>query len=250
MRVRPLLAAGLLVASAGCGAAPFSDGDSDAPKPIGLARLEWVETLPSEGWSEGLDWHEDVLWQAFPHSIREKDPQTGEVTVTHAPPSDYSESVAWKPSDLFNVSFATNKIYRGRKTESGFGWQVIGEVPEVHAWGIAHDGTSLIVTGNGTPFLYWLDPDDGTLLRTVTTPVDDLEDIAWFAGQVWASSYSEYPGQFFRIDPATGAIAHVYELPDPSACDIVDGIAFDTRSRLYVTGKDCPSIWIGEFVWD
>ena len=250
--MRRTIAVTAFCALAGCGSETFDVPGRSAPHPIPIdeGRLEWIGTMPSDGWSEGLDWHDGVLWQAFPHSLREKDPATGEILATHTPPSDYSESLAWHGGEVFNVSYATNKIHRGRKGTTGFSWQVIGEVPEIHAWGIEHDGANLIVTGNGTPNLYWLDPKDGKLERTLETPVDDLEDIAWYAGHVWASSYSEYSGHFFRLDPESGWIEDLYALPDPAACEIVDGITFDADGRIYVTGKDCPAIWIGEFVYE
>jgi len=107
----------------------------------------------------------------------------------------------------------------------------------------------VVVTGNGSHFLYFLDPDDGSLVRTVETPIDDLEDIAWDRGAIWASSYSELRGRFFRLDPETGEVLDVFALPEEEAAlcydGIVDGLAV-ADGILYVTGKHCPHVWIYE----
>ena len=162
------------------------------------------------------------------------------------PPSSYSESVAWRDGELWNVSYDNANIYVGTPLVGGdFSWRIAGTTPEIHGWGITHDPTHVIVTGNGTPFLYFLDPVTTQVVRTVETPIDDLEDLAWDRGAIWASSYSAYSGQFFRLNPWSGEVVDVFSLPDPAECPIVDGIAVD-GSTLYVTGKDCPWTWVYE----
>ena len=216
------------------------------PPPGGLPAVHFVARLPHDGWSEGLDLHEGELWHAFPHSIRVYDPETGEHLRRYDPSSGYSESLTWVGDVLYNVSYSDSNIYAGTLNTAGtFDWTVAGTTPEIHAWGIAFDGTHLILTGNGTENLYFLDPATMELAYTVVTPVDDLEDIAFGDGVIWASSYTEHAGSFFRIDPLTGAVLDVIALPDAADCPIVDGIAV-THDRVYVTGKDCPHIHVGE----
>lgn len=207
--------------------------------------LTLVRTLPHDHWCEGLDVHDGELWEAFPHTIRVYDPLTGELKREYEPPSTYSESIAWRNGELWNVSYHDSNVYVGTPSEDGttFSWRVAGTTPDVHAWGITHDPESVIVTGNGREYLYFLDPVTAEFQRSITTPVDDLEDIAFDRGAIWASSYSEYHGQFFRIDPATGEILDVHSLPDAEECTIVDGIAV-ADGELFVTGKDCPWIYV------
>lgn len=188
--------------------------------------------------------HDGELWHAFPSSHRVYDLMTGVEKRRYTPPTTYSESVTWFDGRLWNVSYHDQNLYAGTLNTAGtFNWVVVGTVPEIHSWGITHDGESIIVTGNGTENLYFLDPADGALRRTITTPIDDLEDIAWDRGTIWASSYSELPGQFFRIDPETGALLDVFSLPYPAECEIVDGLAV-ADGQLYVTGKQCPKVWV------
>lgn len=217
------------------------------PVPAGEVTIEWVAVLPAVegGWSEGLDWHDGVLWQAFPGELLARDAMSGETLGSWRPPSGYSESLVWHQGRLWNVSYADDKIYAGTLDGDSLTFEVAGTAPDVHAWGIAAFGARLVLTGNGKEDLYFLAPDL-SLEWVTTTPVDDLEDIEYHHGSIWASSYTTYPGSFFRLDPVTGDVLDVFDVPAPALCRIVDGIAVDDGDRLYVTGKECPAIWIGE----
>ncbi len=214
------------------------------PTPLG-APLTLVRKLPHANWSEGLDYHAGELWGAFPHSMRVYEPETGTPLRDLDPPSAYSESLAWRDGELWNVSYDDNNIYVGTPEGLDFTWRVVGTVPEIHSWGITHDPWHVIVTGNGTPFLYFLDPVTTEVMATIETPIDDLEDLAWDRGAIWASSYSEYSGKFFRLNPWNGELVDVFALPDPAECSIVDGVAVN-GSTLFVTGKNCPWIYVYE----
>ena len=212
--------------------------------PTPLPPLTLAGTLPHSGWSEGLDVHGGELWHAFPGDIRVFDLDTGDPLRRYEPPSSYSESLAWVRGRLWNVSYHDANIYVGETTTAGeLAWTVAGTTPEEHGWGITFDGTHVILTGHGSELLYFLDPDTAAVVRTITTPIDDLEDLAWHDGAIWASSYSELPGQFFRVDPANGAVVDVHALPDPAECAIVDGLAVHA-GKLYVTGKNCPFVYV------
>ena len=244
---------------AGCGASPDHEGgptgtpsesptpgETPYPSPTPIAgTLELVRRLPHAGWSEGLDMHDGELWHAYPGTIKVYDPVSGDLLREYEPPSTYSESLAWRDGEIWNVSYHDSNVYVGTPAANGasIAWRIAGETPDVHGWGITHDETSVIVTGNGKETLWFLDPETLAVTRTIETPVDDLEDIAFDRGAIWASSYSEYHGQFFRIDPADGSILDVHALPDASECEIVDGIAAD-GGELYVTGKDCPFVYV------
>lgn len=204
--------------------------------------LEIVDRIPRSGWSEGIDIVDGRIWHAWPSTIRELDME-GNVLSEHEPPSSYSESLTWFRGRLWNLSYHNPNLYAGRLVDGVISFEIVGTVPGVAGWGITHNGTELITTGNGSTDLHFFDGETVSLLRTVTTPVDDLEDLAWDGRYIWASSYSEYPGQVFRLDPTTGAVVDVHSLPDPEECSIVDGIAIDA-GRLFVTGKRCPFIYV------
>lgn len=242
----------LTIVVAACGE-PAGGSGSPTPNPTatgeptptpGPGGPTLIRTMEHSGWAEGLEVHEGELWHAYPSSHRVLDLMTGAELRRYTPPSGYSESITWFEGKLYNVTYDDQNLYAGTLNAAGlFDWRIVGTVPEIHAWGITHDGDSIIVTGNGTENLYFLDPANGALRRTITTPIDDLEDIAWDRGAIWASSYSELHGQFFRIDPATGSVLDVHSLPDPTECEIVDGLAV-ADGLLYVTGKNCPKIYV------
>lgn len=252
MRRKILFPLVLTALVAACGS-PEGDPTSGSPTPTpssgptptpGPVELTLVRTMEHSGWAEGLDVKDGELWHAYPGSHRVLDLMTGEELRRYTPPTTYSESLMWFQGKLWNVSYHDQNLYAGTLNESGlFDWRVVGTVPEIHSWGITHDGDSVIVTGNGTENLYFLDPSNAALRRTITTPIDDLEDIAWNRGAIWASSYSELPGQFFRVDSSTGGILDIHSLPDPAECEIVDGLAV-ADGLLYVTGKNCPKIYV------
>jgi len=204
--------------------------------------LELIRKIPHSGYSEGLDYHEGYLWNAFPQEIKKIDPKDGTVVAVFKPASEYSESLAWVGETLWNVSFSDNGIYTGKLDGTRMNFQKKGTVPEVHAWGLVYDGKYLIATGNYSSKLYFLDLKTLKTVKTVMTNAKDIEDLAWDGKWIWASSFTTESGKIFRIHPETGKVEGVYALPQPEECPIVDGIAYDGRG-LWVTGKQCPAVY-------
>lgn len=204
--------------------------------------LEVIRKIPHTGYSEGLDYHEGYLWHALPREIVKIDPSDGTVLLRFQPASQYSESVMWFLGYLWNVSYSDNHIYAATLEGRTLKFGKVGTVPEVHAWGLTHDGKSIIVTGNYSNKLYFLNPKTLQIEKTLTTPVKDLEDLAWDGVGIWSSSFSTYRGQIFRIDPKSGDVRQFFSIPNPEECPIVDGIAYDGKN-LWITGKNCASIY-------
>jgi glutamine cyclotransferase len=209
----------------------------------GPPRLEVLRRIPHSGYSEGLDYHQGYLWHALPKKIVKIDPKDGAVVATFPPATDYSESIVWFQGKLWNVSFSDNGLYAGTLNGSTLKFSHKGTTPESRAWGIATDGVHLIVTGHyRSPKLYFLSPKDGKLVREITTPIPDLEDLAWDGEGLWTSTFTGHTGSIFRIDPKSGEVQGEFSLPNPQECPVIDGIAQD-GSTLWVTGKECPSIY-------
>lgn len=204
--------------------------------PTGLTS---VKKIPFSGYSEGIDFHGGYLWSALPNVMRKIDPKSGEVLETFAPPTSYSESLTWWGKELWNVSYADNGIYRGQPGAM----KRVGSTPEVHAWGIAHDGKSLILTGDhGSNKLYFINPKSLKTERILTVEVSDLEDLAWDGKGIWTSSFTAHRGKIFRVDAKSGKIQGVFDIPEPEMCPVVDGIAVEGEF-LWIVGKHCPSIY-------
>lgn len=210
-------------------------------------KLKVLRTIPHSGYSEGLDWHEGYLWHALPKESVKIDPKDGTVVARFAPATEYNESLVWFAGTPYQVSFHDDGIYKGTFAPGAPGagqlqWTRVGKVPEVHAWGSATDGKHVILTGNYSSKLYYFDPKNWKVVRTVITPVADLEDLAWDGERIWASSFTQHPGTIFPIDPKTGAVTSFYELPDATECPVIDGLAWDGQA-LWVTGKHCAKIY-------
>ncbi|NBX67710.1 MAG: hypothetical protein EBR01_01955 [Proteobacteria bacterium] len=204
--------------------------------------LELLRKIPHSGYSEGLDFHNGFLWNALPKQILKIDPKDGTVVSRLTPSSDYSESLTWFNGVMWNLSFSDNGIYKGTLTSRGaIEFHRKGTTPEAHGWGIAHNGKHLIITGDYSSKLYFIDPSNLKIVRTLQTQGKDLEDLAWDGQFIWCSSFTTERGKIFALDPSNGKILGTFALPDDS-CPIVDGIAFDGKG-LWITGKECPSIY-------
>lgn len=204
--------------------------------------LELIRRIPHSGYSEGLEFHDGFLWNALPKQILKINPSDGSVISRFTPSTDYSESLTWFKGALWNLSFSDNGIYHGVMNSRGeLKFQRKGSTPEVHGWGITHDGKNIILTGDYSANLYFIDPNSLKLVRTLKTQGKDLEDLAWDGQWIWSSSFTSERSKIFAIDPLSGKILGLFSLPDDS-CPIIDGIAFDGKG-LWVTGKECPSIY-------
>lgn len=204
--------------------------------------LEIVRRIPHSGYSEGLDWYDGFLWNSLPKEIVKIDPKDGSVLARYEPATSYSESLKWVKGKLWNVSYADNGIYEGAIQGKKLVFQRKGTTPEVHAWGLEFDGMNFLMTGNYSDKIYFVDPKTLRTARVIQTPVKDIEDLAWDGTGIWASSYTQYPGTIFRIDPKTGKISRFFRLPKPEECPVVDGLAYDGE-HLWLTGKHCTSIY-------
>lgn len=217
-------------------------------KPPVSKPLKLIGKIPHTGYSEGLDYFEGHLWNAFPESIAKIDPKDGSVLLRFKPATDYSESIMWFQGKLWNLSFSNNGIYNGVLKDGKVAFKKVGTVPEVHGWGITTNGKEIITTGDYSDKIYFMNPKTLKVLRTISAhtkqneKVSGLEDNAWDGKYLWDSSFNSYRGQIFNIHPESGLVEDFYDLPDKEDCPVIDGIAFDGKS-LWVTGKHCPSIY-------
>lgn len=128
---------------------------------------------------------------------------------------------------------------------------------DTNSWGLTTDGHVLIM-GDGTNVLQFLDPATGKRLRTMTVSDDskktwnDINELEWIHGNILANVWHQ--DIVLLIDGKTGHIKAQYSLEKLSAEvsrqmpvrdeeDVLNGLAWnpDTR-KLLVTGKDWP-VW-------
>jgi glutamine cyclotransferase len=121
-------------------------------------------------------------------------------------------------------------------------------------WGLTHDGRRLIMSdGSESGTLRFLDPETlrptGTLaVKDGTMPVDDLNELEWVKGEIYANVYQT--NRIARISPKTGRVTGWIDLQglldprDAAGVDVLNGIAYDAaKDRLFVTGKLWPKVF-------
>jgi glutaminyl-peptide cyclotransferase len=124
-------------------------------------------------------------------------------------------------------------------------------------WGLTDDGEHLILS-DGTPELRFIDPESFAEIRRVEVrdgdvPVDDLNELEFIDGEVWANVW--YDDRIVRIAPDDGRVVgwidagHLYPRSQRSSEDVLNGIAVDDQSgRIFVTGKNWPQVFEIEVV--
>ena len=120
-------------------------------------------------------------------------------------------------------------------------------------WGITHNGSQLIYS-DGSHQLYFLDPSDMSLQRTLAVslgsrPLPRLNELEWINGEIWANVWQS--NQVVRINPENGQVVGIVDLRgllDPAErqqdTDVLNGIAWDANNNaLWVTGKRWPWLY-------
>jgi glutamine cyclotransferase len=204
--------------------------------------LEVINKIPHSGYSEGLDFSKGYLWHALPKEILKIDPKDGSVLERFAPATEYSESLKWSSGSLWNLSFSDEGVYQGQLKKNKIEFKKVASMPEPRGWGIEQIGSELVMTGNFSNKLYFFNPTQRKWVRTLVTEGIDLEDLAWDGKTLWTSSFSTNPGTIFSINLKSGKIESYWELPQKDQCPVIDGIASDQKT-LWITGKECPSIY-------
>ena len=164
------------------------------------------------------------------------------------PREHFAEGLAMVGDRLIQLTWRSQKAFIYDRQSFG----LIGELPyQTEGWGLTYDGTSLIMS-DGTPTLYFLDPETFQVTRTVPVtldgrPLEDLNELEWIKGEVWSNVW--HSEMIVRIDPATGQVVGVLDmtglLPNRrDDDDVLNGIAYDPETdRTFVSGKRWPLLF-------
>jgi glutamine cyclotransferase len=245
-----ILIAVATVAACACG--PASQGAG-----IPEYGYDVVHVYPHDpgAYTQGLFYLNGVMYESTglngQSSIRKVRLETGEVLQKHDIPEQYFGEgiINWKDR-LLEITW---------KSEIGFVYDLNSFAPKGQfmypgeGWGLTQDGKRIIMS-DGTAELRFWDPETlrETGRITVTAdgrPVDQLNELEWIKGEVFANVYQTY--RIARIDPVTGKLTGWIDLTGilPPAdrfrqVDVLNGIAYDARTdRLFVTGKLWPKLF-------
>ncbi len=206
-------------------------------------------------YTQGLVYLDGVFFESTglygASTARRVDAGTGEVIVRHdLEPRFFGEGLTHLNGLLYQLTWRENTgfIYAAPSLEPVGTFRYEGE-----GWGLATDGTSLILS-DGTYRLRFLDPETFQVTRTIEVNdegrvVYALNELEWVDGEIWANVWQE--DNIARIDPETGGVrgwVNVRGLLSAwdraRGAEVANGIAYDSvADRLWVTGKNWPRIF-------
>jgi len=231
------------------------------PAPAAVPRYGYqiVNTWPHDAasFTQGLVYQDGFFFESGGQygqsTLRRVLPESGQVLEKiEVPPAYFAEGLTLWQDKLIQLTWReqTGFVYdRATLAQTGvFTYPTEG-------WGITHDGARLIVS-DGTPLLYFWDPVTLTESGRITVtyqgqPVNEINELEYVNGEIFANIWQT--DLIVRIDPATGKITGIIELPGllqtaptgQTPVDVLNGIAYDPEGdRLFVTGKWWP--WLFE----
>lgn len=228
-----------------------------APAAVPVEPARVLATYPHDpgAFTQGLFFADGALFESTGQQgesvVREVDLTTGKARrEVRLDPQYFGEGSTGWGDTIVSLTWKHGKAFRwDRKTLRKIGeFSYPGE-----GWGLTQDGKSLILS-DGTPELRFLDPETFAEQRRITVtyqgrPIRRLNELEVVRGEILANIWHQ--DLIVRIDPATGVIIGVMDLRDLAAAvpvtdpeAVLNGIAYDERTgKLYVTGKDWPSLF-------
>lgn len=234
----------------------WGDARGQAQTSAPVHGYEVVNVFPHdrEAFTQGLVYRDGVLYESTGlkgrSSLRKVQLETGRVLQQVRVDSRYfAEGLTDWNGQLLQLTWDTNIgfVYDLASFRQVRTFSYSGE-----GWGLAHDGTRLIMS-DGTPTLRFLDPSTFRVLGTLqvkdgTLPVDDLNELEVVEGELWANVWTT--DRIAVISLSTGAVTRWINLAGlmPAAQTtgdaVLNGIAYDgAGKRLFVTGKLWPRLF-------
>ncbi len=216
-----------------------------------------VDTYPHDpnAFTQGLIYADGVLFEGTGRngqsSLREVDLETGQVQrQVELPEQFFGEGITLFGDRIYQLTWQSQQgfVYDAETFR-----QLDTFTYPTEGWGLTHDGSRLIMS-DGTPTLYFLDPQSLQETGRVTVrygdqPVVRLNELEYVDGEVYANIWQT--NTIARIDPHTGQVVGWIDLTGllqpadvTQPVDVLNGIAYDAaRDRLFVTGKLWPKLF-------
>lgn len=256
-RVRPCL---LVLAIVACdGGATGSEGATPARdgSPPAVQSYEIVRVYPHDpgAFTQGLTFADGFLYEGTGRrgqsTLRKVRLETGEVLQSvDLPAALFGEGITLLGDRIYQLTWTSGVgLVYDRET-----FRPLGQFRQLtEGWGLTDDGEHLVLS-DGSPRLYFLDPEDMSPVRTVEVREegrlrDQINELEYVDGEVWANVW--HSDEVLRISPRDGTVLGKIdfgglldpsERRDPEA--VLNGIAHDPDSgRLFVTGKLWPKLF-------
>lgn len=203
--------------------------------------------------TEGLVFHDGHLYEstgwATQTSLKKIDPgaQGKVLKETYLGPDYFGEGLTIWKNKLYQLSYDTGALY---VYSMDFKKRLDVLAYDGEGWGLTHDDQTFIMS-NGSSTLLFRDFDTFAVLREVDTGVEDLNELEYADGIVYASIWGA--PYILMIDPADGTVlgkVGLESLPDYLPMSYYptgytsNGIAYDPKKKtFYITGKNWAYIY-------
>jgi len=183
--------------------------------------------------------------------LRKVDLETGNVLKTYKLPDEFfGEGITVFGNRIIQLTYQSHVGFVYNKET----FELLDEFEyQTEGWGLTHNEDYLIMS-DGTPMLYFLDPETFKQNRKVMvldqdSPVWGLNELEYIDGQIYANVWPTE--RIVRIEPDTGEVIGWIDVEGILApqdhnepVDVFNGIAYDVvNGRLFVTGKFYPKLY-------
>jgi glutamine cyclotransferase len=175
----------------------------------------------------GVSFDGERVWFASGDRLNALDPDSGRITgvldvVAHA-------GTAFDGKHLFQIAEAVI-----RKIDPGTG-EVLSTIPAPGQGGDSGlawaDGT-LWVGHNRDRRIHQVDPETGTVLRTIESD-RFVTGVTWVEGELWHATWQDDASDVRRVDPQTGEVLERLDMPAGTG---VSGLESDRGDRFFCGG--------------
>ncbi len=126
---------------------------------------------------------------------------------------------------------------------------VVGEVikktvnpfPDYFGFGLANDGEYLYVGGASDGTIHVLEPDDLSVVRTISTPAPYILGIEYYNGSLYVSDSK----RIYQVDTLTNNVTSFFDAPN----DSVVGLSVGPDGRLYAMDGYEGSSWSKSYIY-
>lgn len=202
-----------------------------------------------DAFTQGLLWHQGMIYESTglygKSTLREIFPN-GTVNRSVDLPTDmFGEGLALVGEQLIQLTWKENiaLIWNiSDFTQSG-NFSYDGE-----GWGLCNDGSNLIMS-NGSSQLQIRNANDFSIIKTINVTldgeaIDNLNELECNSTHVWANIWQT--DTLVRINSSNGTIDQVIDASELDSDEMggdMNGIAFDSEGKMWLTGKNWPKIF-------
>ena len=185
--------------------------------------------LPEPGSVHGVTYDGRQVWFATGGRICAFDPASGKILRSIAVPAN--AGTAFDGRHLFQIS--DDRI---QKLDPQTG-RVVDTIPAPEGAGnsgLAWAEGSLWMGRHRDRTIHQIDPETGAILRSIK--VDrHVTGVTWADGELWHGTWEDSASELRRIDPRTGEILEVLEMPPGAG---VSGLESDGGDQFFCGGGD------------